>query len=129
MEQDNELNQNQASAEEPVSKQSSEAIQNNTIDKNLEIFKQAFLADIDAKIEQKLSQIIPRAAVVDDVVKVPQDEIAVLKSKIEQMERMQQSLMHHDLGNGQINARENLKRSKTLDQRIEDYAKAHSKRR
>lgn len=113
MEQNNELNQNQVP--EQV-----EAAPSNNLDQNLEVFKQTFLADVEARIEQRLAQILPKPAAAVDVVAVSPDEVTLLKSRIEQMEKMQQSFAHHQLGNGQINSQQTLDKTKTLDQHIQD---------
>lgn len=122
MEHTNEFNENQTSVSETVSTTQAEKDQTDLLGKDLEAFKQQFLTEMDAKLEQKLSQLIPKPVekATTPVETVVTDEITILKNKIEQMEKLQQSLLHHDLGSGQINSNQSIQRTKTLQQLIEE---------
>lgn len=124
MEHTNDLNENQTSVSENVSTAKTENQQTNAFAKDLEVFKQQFLTEIEAKFEQKLAKLIPTsqekapdASVVDTQ---GTDEITVLKNKIEQMEKIQKSLLAHDLGSGTINSNGIVQRTKTLNELIEE---------
>lgn len=122
MEQDNELRQTQnPSSESGMQARDKQGVDTGAASQNLEILVQKLMAGLEEKIDKKLAELTPKPTQpVDAVDTAQQNEYMLMKSKLEEMEKVQKSLVHHDFGSGQINSRPSIDRNKTLREHLDE---------
>lgn len=91
-------------------------------EKNMDVFMQTLLSKVEQVIDQKLTQVSPtinKAAAPNESVSL--SEYAAMKNRLEHLEQTQKSLLHHDLGTGQVNSPPLYDRDRTLEQNVKEY--------